>query len=86
MAGAIHLMTHIEPQSKEINDQSMHAGIAWAEFFRVHAEAAFTPEARDGIADALKIYNWMKRHRPHTFTERDAHRGTGSGRRARKTR
>jgi hypothetical protein len=28
LAGAIHLMTHIEPQSKEINDQSMHAGIA----------------------------------------------------------
>ena len=80
LAGAIHLMTHIEPQSEEITDHSMHAGIAWADFFRVHAEAAFTPEARDGIAYALKIDNWIKRHRPCTFTERDAHRGIGSGR------
>jgi hypothetical protein len=77
LAGAIHLMTHIEPQSEEINYQSMHAGIEWAEFFRVHAEAAFTPEARDGIACALKIYKWMNRHRPCTFTEREAQRGIG---------
>ena len=80
LAGAIHLMTHMEPQAEEINDHSMRAGIAWADFFRVHAEAAFTPEARDGIAYALKIDNWIKRHRPCTFTERDAHRGIGSGR------
>ena len=80
LAGAIHLMTHLEPQSEEINDQSIQAGLAWAEFFRVHAEAAFTPEARDGIAYAQKIHNWMKRHRPDTFRERDAHRGIGSGR------
>lgn len=80
LAGAIHLMTQIEPQSEEIHDQAMHAGIAWAEFFRVHAEAAFTPEARDGIACALKIDKWIQRHRPCIFTERDAQRGIGSGR------
>ena len=80
LAGAIHLMTNFEPQSEEINNQSIQAGIAWAEFFRIHAEAAFTPEARDGIAYAQKIYIWMKRHRPYTFKEREAHRGIGSGR------
>jgi hypothetical protein len=80
LAGAIHIMTHIEPQSAEIDDKTMHAGVAWAEFFRVHAEGAFTPDARDGIAYAQRIYDWMKRHRPQTFRERDAHRGIGSGR------
>lgn len=80
LAGAIHLMTHFEPQSTEIDDKTMDAGIAWAEFFRVHAEAAFTPEARDGIAYAQRIYDWMKCHRPQIFCERDAHRGIGSGR------
>jgi hypothetical protein len=78
LAGAIHLMTHIEPQSEEITDRSMHAGIEWANFFRVHAEAAFTPEARDGIACALKIYKWMKREGRWTFPERDAQRGIRS--------
>jgi len=78
LAGAIHLMTHSEPQSEEINDHSMHAGIAWADFFRAHAEAAFTPEARDGIACALKIYKWMKREGRWTFPERDAQRGIRS--------
>lgn len=80
LAGAIHLMSHTEPQSEEINEQSMQAGIALAEFFRVHAEAAFTPEARDGIVYSQKICDWMKRHRRHIFDEREAHRGIGSGR------
>lgn len=80
LAGAIHLMTHIEPQSMDIDDETMQAGIAWAEFFRVHAEAAFTPEARDGIVCAHRILEWMKRFRLQIFTERDAQRGIGSGR------
>ena len=77
LAGAIHLMTCIEPQSAAITDQSMLAGMAWADFFRAHAEAAFTPEARDGIACAPKIHKWMKHHGYCIFTERDAQRGIG---------
>jgi hypothetical protein len=77
LAGAIHLMTHTEPQSEEIDDRSMQAGVAWAEYFRVHAEAAFIPEARYGIAYAHKILNWIKRHNRLTFTERDAQHGIG---------
>lgn len=77
LAGAIHLMTHEEPQSQEIDERSMDAGIAWAEFFRAHAEAAFTPEVRQGIVYAQKIYKWMRHHRPQIFEERDAQRGIG---------
>jgi hypothetical protein len=78
LAAAVHLISHTEPQSEEINEQSMQTGIALAEFFRVHAAAAFTPEVRDGITYAQKIYNnWMWRHRPQIFDERMAQRGVG---------
>ena len=77
LAGAIHLATHAAPQNHPIEIKTMEAGIALAEFFRIHAEAAYTPEARDGIQYGWKIYNWMKREHRLTFTERDAQRGIG---------
>jgi hypothetical protein len=80
LAGAIHLMSHPEPQLGKFSDESLSAGIAWAEFFRAHAEVAFTPEASEGIAYAQRIYDWMTRYRPDIFKERDAQRGIGSSR------
>ena len=77
LAGAVHLVTHTDPQNHEIADKTMEAGIAFAEFFRIHAEAAHTQEARDGVKYGWKIYNWMKRRNCKDFTERDAQRGIG---------
>lgn len=77
LAGATHLLKHTAPQDHAIDQKTVACGIAFAEFFRQHAAVAFTPEARDGITYAPKILSWMTRHRPFTFTEREAQRGVG---------
>ena len=46
LAGAVHFLKVVDPQIHTIDGESMKSGIALAEFFRVHAAAAFTPEAR----------------------------------------
>ena len=80
LAGIVHLLTHEAPQSHPIGEETMACGTALAEFFRQHAAAAFCPDARDGVTYAPMILKWMTRHRVWHFTERDAHRGIGSGR------
>ena len=80
LAGIAHLLKHEAPQSHPIDEETMACGTALAEFFRRHAAAAFSPDARDGVTYAPMILKWMRRHRVPYFTERDAHRGIGSGR------
>lgn len=80
LAGALHLLKHPDPEERAIDLGTMLDGIAFAEFFRQHAEAVYDPGARDGVIFAPKILRWIKRDRPKRFTDRDAHRGVGSGR------
>lgn len=80
LAGALHLLKYAVPDERAIDIETMKGGIAFAEFFRQHAEAAYDPSARDGVIFAPKILRWIKRDRPMRFTDRDAHRGVGSGR------
>ena len=47
IAGAVHLMKHVDPQNHLIDEASMRCGIAFAEFFRENASIAFDPNARD---------------------------------------
>jgi len=77
LAGAVHLLKVNDPQEHMIDGETMACGIALADFFRWHAAAAFTPEARDGVTYAPKILKWIRRHRPWRFAERDAQRGVG---------
>jgi hypothetical protein len=77
LAGAVHLLKVDDPQKHMVDGETMACGVALAEFFRAHAAAAFTPEARDGVAYGPKILKWIRRHRPWKFAERDAQRGVG---------
>jgi hypothetical protein len=80
LAGALHLLKYAAPDERAIDIETMKGGIAFAGFFRQHAEAAYDPSARDGVIFAPKILRWIKRDHPVRFTDRDAHRGIGSGR------
>lgn len=77
LAGAVHLLKFDDPHTHEIDDESMACGIALAEFFRLHAATAFTPEARDGVTYAPKILIWIRRHGVVHFSENLAQRAVG---------
>lgn len=81
LAAAIHLLHYTDTaEDHEIDRTSMESGIACAQFFAEHARAALDPSYRDGPIYAGKIFEWMARHHWSCFSEREAHRGIGSGR------
>lgn len=81
LAAAIHLLRHTDrAEDHEIDESCMEGGIACARFFAEHALTALDQSHRDGRIYADKIFGLMARHRWWRFSERDAHRGIGSGR------
>ena len=80
LAGAVHLMKCPSPQNHPIDAESMQCGTAFADYFRLHAHAAFDESTRDGVSHAPLILKWLRRHRHLNFTERLALRGVGSNR------
>lgn len=77
LAGALHLLKYPDPEEHAIDEETMAGGIAFAKFFRSHAEVAYDPTSRDGVVFAPKILKWMRRNHLPWFTVREACRGVG---------
>jgi len=75
LAGAVHLMNHNAPHNHLIDIHSVQAGIALAQFFRQHAEIAFTPEKRDGAVFARRILDRIVENLLVRFDTRQLQRG-----------
>ena len=82
IAGVLHAIEHATriPWAEEISKETMTRALDIIGVIAVHSLAAFDLMGADeAIAAARRVWDWIKRGRRRTFTEREAFEGCKSG-------
>lgn len=80
IAGLLHMAHHgVEGLHEPISGDTMTAAVLVARYYLAHTLAVFDTLTADPDLDAARrVVDWIKRHRPVTFTRRELHRGIKS--------